>query len=165
MTMHGSRHIGLFGLLLLATCGFAVGCDKDDPESTPDYIVFGTFFGECIGEQCVEIYRLSATDLSEDTTDQYPNSLTPVVGDWALLPQAKFDAVKDIIGPLPEALLNEAENVIGQPDAGDWGGAYLEWKEGDLHRFWLLDLNRNNLPEQYDALVTQIQSAVDVIHE
>jgi hypothetical protein len=152
-------------ILALAFAGLVAACDKDDDNTAPDYIVFGTFFGECIGEGCIEIYRLTATNVSEDTTDQYPNSLTPLTGDWVQLPQEKFDAVKDIIGPIPEALLIEMVTVIGQPDAGDWGGAYLEWKEGDIHRFWLLDLNRNNLPEQYDALVTQIEAAVTIIQE
>ena len=152
-------------MLAIGLAGLAAGCTRDVAGETPDFIVFGTFFGECIGETYIEIYHLTATNLSEDTTDQYPNSLTPLTGDWVQLPQDKFDAVKDIIGPLPEALLNEPVPVIGQPDAGDWGGAYLEWKEGGIHRFWLLDLNRNNLPEQYHALVTQIETAVAIIQE
>ena len=30
----------------------------------------------------------------------------------------------------PSALLDETEVVIGMPDAGDWGGLYIEYKSG-----------------------------------
>ena len=44
-------------------------CEKDDnlELSTSDYIIFGHFYGKCVGEQCIEIFRLENEKLFEDT--------------------------------------------------------------------------------------------------
>ena len=45
----------LIGLILAA-------CQQDDTiesESDLDYIIFGHFYGKCIGERCVEMYKLT----------------------------------------------------------------------------------------------------------
>jgi len=155
----------LFILAITASAILPVACDREQEPSALDYMVFGTFYGECVGEQCVEIYRLEDGHLYEDTTDTYPGSQAPLGGDYDELSPALYDAVKDMIGPLPAGLRDTAATVIGQPDAGDWGGAYLEWKEGSFHRFWLLDLHLGNVPSDYHAIIGQIQSAVATINE
>lgn len=152
-------------LVLLAGIPFLVSCDRDRQPSAFDFIAFGTFYGECVGEQCVEIYRLEDGHLFENTADMYPGSQMPLDGDYTELSGALYDAVKDMIGPLPAGLRDTSATVIGQPDAGDWGGAYLEWTEGSYHKFWLLDLHLGNVPSQYHPIIGQIQAAVARINE
>lgn len=40
------------------------------------------------------------------------------------------------------SLLKEKKTVIGQPDAGDWGGIYVEYNANGLRKLWLLDKKR-----------------------
>ena len=65
-------------ILIMAclTVFMLTSCEKEDnlELSKSDYIIFGHFYGKCMGEQCVEIFRLENEKLFEDTKDQYPNS-------------------------------------------------------------------------------------------
>ena len=61
----------LIALIVLSACDEA---DLKEGEGTTDYIVFGHFYGECVGEQCVEIFKLTKDQLSEDSNDTYPGS-------------------------------------------------------------------------------------------
>ena len=58
----------LFALLFLSACN----SDDDAAHANPEYLIFGHFFGECIGEGCVEIFKLDADKLYEDSNDIYP---------------------------------------------------------------------------------------------
>lgn len=46
-------------LLLTLLC---IGCERDAEPKFSDngYLIFGHFYGECLGEGCVEIFRLEA---------------------------------------------------------------------------------------------------------
>lgn len=157
------------GLLLLSF----ISCDKKEESVNPkagdlEYFVFGHFYGECGGEGCVEIYKLEEGHLFEDTRDVYPTWVTPYDGTYILLPEGKFDLVKDIIEYFPEELYAETENVLGQPDAGDWGGIYVEIKYVDdegKSGFWLLDQNTYNMPDIYNAFVARINEKIYLINQ
>lgn len=129
------------GIIFLNAC-------TDDPINPNDteYIIFGSFYGECFGEQCIEIFKLDKTNFSEDTNDVYPNATNFYVGNFV---QRDFSIIGDLV-PLmtavPDQLFDEKNRIIGQPDAGDWGGYYFEIKRGDLREFWLIDTHRDNLP-------------------
>jgi hypothetical protein len=139
-------------------------CDKDDIElSNSDYIVFGHFYGECMGEQCVEIFRLEKEKLCEDTKDQYPNSNDFYSGNYVQLSQQKFDAIKDLTNSFPTDLLNETDIVIGQPDAGDWGGLYIEYNFNGVRKFWLLDQNKSNVPTKYHDFIDKVNEKIELL--
>ena len=76
----------------------------------------------CMGEQCVEIFRLEKDKLFEDTKDLYPSRIDFYDGNYVQLSKQKFNDSKDLTNYFPTELLNETDTVIGQPDAGDWGG-------------------------------------------
>ncbi|MEP6647135.1 MAG: hypothetical protein ABJC12_08590 [Saprospiraceae bacterium] len=157
--------IGLFaiGLLSISSCEKDKTCGFGD---LSDYIVFGHFYGKCIGEGCIEIFKLDAEHLFEDTLDTYPLSEDFYPGhfvtQWS---NEKFELVKDLEFFFPEALLNETEVIQGQPDAGDWGGIYFEIKRGDTHRFWLLDQMDDHMPAAYNAFVDRINEKISLIHQ
>ncbi len=48
-------------------------CSSNQTTANLEYLIFGHFYGECIGEKCVEIYKLNKTQLLEDTQDVYPD--------------------------------------------------------------------------------------------
>lgn len=152
----------LVGLLVIM-----VGCDKepDIKLAEDDYLIFGHFYGLCVGEQCIEIFRLESDQLLEDTNDDYPNQISFYNADYVLLPNSKFAAVQGLMDAFPPALMNETDKVIGMPDAGDWGGLYIEISTNGAHKFWLIDQMDSNLPTYLVPFHDEINNAINLINQ
>src|SRR5688572_24122444 len=162
------KHISiLFSALFLVSL---VACEKNnDLASCEDFqeITFGSFYGECGGEGCVEIFRIEShlKRLTEDVNDYYPQVDQFYDGHFTIeLNTEKYDLVKDLMEYFPEELLAETQTVIGNPDGGDWGGIYFELRTEDTHRFWLLDTMHDNMPADYNEFVDRIQEKLILIH-
>jgi hypothetical protein len=142
-------------------------CDEDHGQPTEEFMVFGHFYGECLGEGCVEMYKIENGQLYEDQLDQYPNSTGPYVGEWIAFLDHTYDEVSDIIDKMPAELYNESDRVLGQPDAGDWGGIYVQTYDPatGANRFWLLDKMESNMPEVYNAFVDEIETKIQLINQ
>jgi len=108
---------------------------------------------------------LTDSDLYEDTRDQYPNSSKNYDGSFVKLDKELFDQVEPIKSNIPEELIDSESNVIGQPDAGDWGGIYLEISHDGKIDFWLIDKMRSNLPDYLIPLVDEIESDIELINK
>ncbi|MBK9271557.1 MAG: hypothetical protein IPM48_08155 [Saprospiraceae bacterium] len=122
-------------------------CTKsNDAASNSDYLIFGHYFGFCGGEKCIEIFKLTDTSLYEDSNDLYPNSDGFYPGNYFKLTREKFEQVKDLADKFPDTLLQIKDRMIGTPDAGDWGGFYVERKNANERSFWLLDKHKANVP-------------------
>lgn len=135
--------------IVFAFLGLATNCKEDNGINSPydnSYIVFGSYFGMCSGESCIEIFKIDNGALYEDTTDIYP---IPQLyeGKFVQLPQSKYNMVKDIITKVPKQLLSDTNTIFGIPDAHDQGGIYLELKVDGKRRFWMMDTYTNRLPE------------------
>jgi len=163
------KNLYIISFVVILFSGLA--CEKDcncAGTGQFEYMIFGHFYGECGGEGCVEIYRLDKEKLYEDSTDVYPNGLAPYAGQYYQLSDEKFQLVKDLIYEFPEALYAEPNTVIGMPDAGDWGGIYVEMKFKDdpgLSGFWLLDQMESNMPQVYNDFVDRINEKIALIHQ
>ena len=139
-------------------------CNIDNVElSKSDYIIFGHFYGECKGEQCVEIFRLEKDKLFEDNKDKYPNRNDFYNGNYVQLSQQKLNDNKDLINSFPTDLLTETNIVIGQPDAGDWGGLYIEYNFNGVRKFWLLDQMKSNVPVKYHNFIDKINEKIALL--
>lgn len=137
----------LSALFICLSLVMSMSCTDDATANAEiDYLIFGHFYGECSGEVCIEIFRIDAKQISEDINDTYPNSNDFYNGQFVPLDQEVFLQVNNLREEFERKLLNEDEVVIGQPDAGDWGGIYLEYKSGSTRRFWLIDQKKDNLP-------------------
>ncbi len=159
--MRNKRIVGLIALLsIVFACQSDDICDVD----YSDYILFGHFFGECGGEECIEIFKLTDKSLYEDVLDRYPVSTKPYDGIYKLLDPSLFEEVEDLKTKIPVDLLKEEAVVIGQPDAGDWGGIYFEISDKGIRRFWLIDKKESNLPEYLVPLVTEIEAKIVLIN-
>jgi len=149
-----------FVILLLAI--IIISCKRDhDQVPNSDYLIFGHFYGECGGENCIEIFKLGSDNLYEDTKDQYPNANSFYDGSYVKLSDEKFNMTKDLMDFFPYDLLNETNTVIGQPDAGDWGGLYIEYKFNGTRKFWLLDLMKTNVPSKYHNFIDKVVEKTD----
>lgn len=156
------NRIGIFILCLLAIS--ISSCIKDNIKlSTSDYLVFGHFYGECRGEGCIEIFRLEQNQLLEDTRDIYPVSTSFYDGDYKLLTKDQFNDVKDLLDFFPNDLLMESTTVIGQPDAGDWGGLYIEYNLNGTRKFWLLDQMKSNVPVKYHSFIDKVNEKIQLL--
>lgn len=148
-----------------------LACDKEcncAGTNEFEYMLFGHFYGECGGEGCVEIYKIDSDMLYEDSTDVYPNGLTPYTGEFFALSDEKYQQVKDLLLDFPEELYTEQDTIIGMPDAGDWGGVYVEIKMKNLNSlsgFWLLDQMESNMPQVYNDFVDRINEKIAIINQ
>ena len=152
-------------ILMLAICS---SCDKDEANTSSqfEYMIFGTFYGECGGEECVDLFKIENNRLLEDKKDIYPAGIGFYpFDDFNVLPKEKFELVKDLVDFLPPSLLQEESGVFGQPDAGDWGGAYVEYKSGNIHKYWVLDQMESNMPDAFNAFVDKINEKEALIQQ
>lgn len=125
--------------------------------------MFGHFYSECEGEGCIDIFRLEQNRLLEDTRDEYPRSDRFYKGSYKQQTSEHFEAVKDLKDFFPNELLSEKKNIIGEPDAGDSGGLYIEYNLDGTHQFWLLDLNKRNVPAKYHAFIDKVVEKISVL--
>ena len=143
----------------------AMACQKEDIKQgniSSDYIIFGHFYGECIGEKCVEIFKLTENSLYEDTNDDYPSFDKGYDGEFQLLDNASLEEVKDLRTEIPAELLSINSTVVGQPDAGDWGGIYFEMVTRGEKRYWLIDKKEANIPEGLRPFVAEIENKIEL---
>ena len=86
--------------------------DDDDLNPDTDYLIFRHFYGECVGEGCIEIFKLNGHDLFEDKNDRYPNFDDFYKGSYKRLPKKKFESVNGLIESFPLKLFNEEKIEI-----------------------------------------------------
>lgn len=137
-------------------------CEDDDPPAQhSDYLIFGHFYGMCLGEKCVETFKLTDTDLYEDTTDEYRGENK----NFHLLDAAQFEKVKILKSKVPAGLLSSPDGVFGTPDGGDFGGIYVEVSvNGETHA-WEIDRMHSNIPGYLIPFVNEIESSIAAINQ
>jgi len=147
-----------FGVCLLGL--FACKKDEDVVLTTQDYLVFGHFYGQCTGETCIEMFKIENNHLYEDTVDAYPASDTAYEGNYIIRSDTKYEQVKDLVNHLPARLLEENSIVIGQPDAGDWGGIYIEVRKKGQRKFYLIDKMEENIPTYLQPFINEVEASI-----
>ena len=155
--------IGLFCGIVVVSCTDS-GIDPDN-KLDKGYLIFGSFFGECFGEECVEIFKIENGKVYEDINDNYPRYNMRYEGSYVELTAEKHNVVDDLIDYFPSRLLEETETVLGEPDAGDWGGWYVEVRYDGEHRFWLIDNHTGNLPEYLESFVDTMRARRNILQE
>lgn len=150
--------IGLFIAIL-----FFAACNKDEG-GIEDYLIFGHHFGMCVGEECREYFKVTATELIEYEDNCTPGMLSSCIPNSTQLSAAKFAFAQNLIANFPDSLFNETATTIGCPDCADQGGLYLEIKQGDVIRYWDLDHQNSGLPTYLHAYADEVKAAIDAIN-
>lgn len=123
--------------LLVSSLLFS-SCQKDDTSTNTRSkdLVFDSFYNECLGERCVEIYKLESSNqkVSEDTQATYPSQNSLYDGKHTAFPATFYSLVQDLPDLIPSQLFLEGNGVIGSPDALDQGGFYLETTQNGTRR-------------------------------
>ena len=139
----------LLGLLLLSACS--------GEEDINDAFIIGTFFGECLGESCVEVFKISEASIFEDRSDLYPSGIDDGRDFQKVDGNAKvfFDQISNAF---PISLLNMKDEVYGCPDCADQGGVYLKLiKDNKEDGYWIFDNFTDDVPEEYHKLMDVIR--------
>jgi len=140
-------------------------CEKADidPEGS-GYLVFGQFYGFCIGDDCVQIFKLEHDNLLEDTKKEYPGRSDFYEGSYVGLDNSHFEQVKDLIDYFPEEMLNEVDTVFGCPDCMDQGGMYIEYNFNGIRKFWIIDNFTGNVPAYLHDFMEKVNEKIDLIN-
>ncbi len=147
---------------ILALCLFFIlsSCSKESEAIATvnnDALVFGHFYGMCMGETCVETFMLSDTKLFEDTLDDYTGQQRQFVE----LSKAKFDLAKDLLDVLPADLLNTNGQTFGCPDCADGGGLFIQHSINGITKTWLIDQNKAQVPTYLHSFMDSVNAKID----
>jgi hypothetical protein len=154
-------------ILLIFLSAFLLGsCVNQDIQKLPApvYLVFGDYYGKCDSD-CVHLYKLEGGALYEDTSMRYTKEVDPAssASITAKRSQEDYEKVKDLRDAFPQKLMEEPGSTIGQPDAGDWGGYYVEYMDGDEWGYWYIDKMQSNLPEYLRPFAQKMEEAIQAL--
>lgn len=141
----------------------SLSCSEEKVKVNLDYLIFGDFYGECVGEGCIDIYKIENENLYEDTRDLYPSWENPYDGNFVQLPADKYNEVNTLLQKFPEKLLHEKDTVLGMPDAGDWGGYYIEIQHNNQRRFWLIDKMGSGAPAYLGPFLEDLEAKLKIL--
>lgn len=135
-----------------------VACKKSTEKlESNDYIIFGHFYGFCVGEECVEMYMLTDSKLYEDTVDYGGD-------EYVELSNSLYEDVKDIDGAIPVELTAQPDSTFGCPDCHDQGGVRLIIKSGETIQRWTFDNDLDAIPGYAHGIVNLIHEKITIIN-
>ena len=149
--------LALIGLLF-TSCSES---DNSVQANKMDYLIFGHFHGECLGEGCVETFKLTGDKLYEDTLDIYNAENLAFVE----LSREKFELVKDIIDYFPNKLLNDKDTRFGCPDCRDQGGVFIQYSENGIVKSWRIDKDKDVVPEYLHNFINKVNEKIRLINK
>jgi hypothetical protein len=125
-----------------------------------NYLVFGHFYGYCGGETCIEKFKLTSDKIYENTNDVYPGVTPLTPPNYVQLSNEKFLAAQDLMNFFPNSLLAEINTTIGMPDASDGGGLYIEYHFNGIHKTFLIDQFKINVPSDYHVFMDKVNEKI-----
>ena len=147
------------GLVMLLN----ISCDNNDEFelNETNYLIFGHFYGFCIGESCVEIFKLTDEKLYEDTTDNYSGEDL----NFIQLGNDKFEQVKDLADIFPNQLLTDNTSTFGCPDCADGGGLFIQYSENGNIKSWRIDQVEGNVPAYLHDFMDAVNEKIGIIND
>src|SRR5699024_2579495 len=118
----------------------------------------GHFYGECVGESCVETFKLTENNLYEDTVDDYSHQNFELVK----LENEKFEQVKDLTDYFPNQLLNDSRTVFGCPDCADGGGLFIQYSNNGNVKSWRIDQRKDKVPSYLHSFITKVNKKIEI---
>ena len=161
-------------ILNLAACATAEG--PTEPPS--DYLIYGTFFGECYWD-CTMLMKIENGKAYADDVD-FPFKKTRGEGGAFLdqpLDQIKFkkkaisndyyEVAKGLLEKFPAEFAQLDSQEFGLPDGDDTGGIYLEVRLNGERKVWTIDgAEHAGLPEvvlQFRQNLNDVSEAISEI--
>ena len=143
-----------------------IACKKDEEprQYAGDYLIFGSFYGECLGENCVKTFKLEDNYLLEDTRASL-GRLNNFETGYRVLDQADFDRASVLLDVFPNQLLSEPDTTFGCPDCRDQGGLYIEYYRGDRHGTWYIDQDKEEVPTYLHEFMDQVNEVIQLVSD
>lgn len=123
------------------------------------YLLFGHFYGECLGEQCIETYKLTDSNLYEDLEDNYGGGSY----DFVEMSNAEFELVQDLMTFLPQELLSQPDQTFGCPDCLDQGGVLISHFQNGTEKTWRIDNSVDQVPEYLHDFVAEVHERIALL--
>jgi len=144
-------------ILLCNACAEDLSFELNDT----NYLVFGHFYGECLGERCIETFKLTDEKLFEDINDNYSgNDLS-----FIELGADKFEEVKDLALLFPNQLLYDSKSTFGCPDCTDGGGIFIQYADNGTIKSWRMDQDKKHIPSYLHNFVDKINEKIALIND
>lgn len=150
-------------LIVLFTVGILTSCNKNDDGieiNEQSFLIFGHFYGECIGEGCVETFKLTDKKLFEDSIDDYSGQNL----EFLELGNDKFEQTKNLVDLFPNQLLNDNESVFGYPDCADGGGLFIQYSDNGNVKSWRIDQVKGNVPNYLHNFMDKVNEKIELIN-
>ena len=147
--------IYILGVLLLTQCS------SDDAMVEGDYLIFGHFYGFCVGETCVETFKLTSDQLFEDELDDYRGEKFS----FNALSSEEFEIAQGLYESFPAQLFLEQDEFIGCPDCADGGGIFIELSRDGAKRRWRIDQFKSSVPESLHDYMDQVNETIAALNE
>jgi hypothetical protein len=113
-----------------------------------EYIIYGTYAGECEGH-CATMFKLEDTKLLVDTTDSFfDNHGKSITFRSDTLSRKEFIKAQAVKQQLPELLLQSSSKEFGSPDNHDQGGIFIELKSGLTTKRFYIDTDLDKIPRE-----------------
>lgn len=154
-----NRFLITFSILFLL---FSVNCSKSDEGSGIDsYLIFGHSYGECKGDLCIEIFKLTKSQIFEDVADNFFKGNIK----YELLSDEKFKIASDLFEFYPKDLLTETSRTFGCPDCMDQGAIILQFYDGKhaLQRF-VIDQDKKAIPTYLHSYIDRINEKIRLLN-
>ncbi|MEH6679901.1 MAG: hypothetical protein V7724_05100 [Sediminicola sp.] len=150
-------------VLLAFAIGTLFSCKNDDDNRATEgnYLIFGHFYGFCIGETCVQTFKVTDSKLYKDTAGDY----TGQDFEFSELDNALFEEVKDVVDFLPDQLLKDNETVFGCPDCADGGGLFIQYLDNGNLKTWRIDQMKENVPSYLHNFMDKVNEKIALINE
>ena len=143
----------LFNLLAFASCSIH---NRDNI----DYIIYGTYAGECMGH-CSLMFKLDTSKLFVDTTGSFFNNWEKTVTfNNDTLSREDFLNAQDIRQKLPTLLLTSSSTSFGRPDGYDQGGIFVQFKIDKEIKTFYIDVDKDKIPSGLRNFAELIESKV-----
>lgn len=149
-------------MTILLIVGTLVSCNNNEDGILSDdsFLIFGHFYGECLGEGCMETFKLTNKELLEDTLDDYSGTNLEFVA----LDNTLFELVKDLPDAFPPQLLVENETILGCPDCADGGGLFIQYSRNGTVKSWRIDQDKANVPDYLHNFIDQVNQKIRLIN-
>ncbi len=139
-----------------------VNCSPPNRDNI-DYVVYGTYAGECMNH-CTLMFKLEKHKLLVDTTDSFfdnSQQTERVIFKGDTLPHDDFLKAQKVMNELPRILLNSVSKDFGHPDQHDQGGIYVQFKRNNELKTFYIDTEMDKIPSELRDYAKLIMSEVN----
>lgn len=143
-------------LMLMVMALLWSSCSKENNET---YLIFGSQYGLCAGEHCLDVFKLTETSLYEDKEDMFLGGSYI----WTELPSQKYQQARALLSNVPSQLREGADGTFGCPDCYDQGAIIVHYFDGETLHEYLIDTEKKSIPASLHTFVDEVKTTIELI--